>query len=65
LIDAVQLSNVLPGEIICIDIDKIPENKVADYSLHQFPTTNMLKELKDLSLIDIEIYVQSRLTLSP
>ncbi|MDA3790262.1 MAG: hydrogenase maturation protease [Desulfobacula sp.] len=56
LIDAVQHSNVLPGEIIRIDIDQIPENKVADYSLHQFPTINMLKELRDASVIDIEIY---------
>ncbi len=56
LIDAVQHSNVLPGEIIRIDIDQIPENKVADYSLHQFPTINMLKELRDASMIDIEIY---------
>ncbi|WP_299982972.1 hydrogenase maturation protease [Desulfobacula sp.] len=56
LIDAVQHSNALPGEVIRIDIDQIPENKKADYSLHQFPTTNMLKELKDSSLIDIEIY---------
>ncbi|WP_457552237.1 hydrogenase maturation protease [Desulfobacula sp.] len=56
LIDAVQHSNALPGEIIRIDVDQIPENKKADYSLHQFPTTNMLKELKDSALIDIKIY---------
>ncbi len=56
LIDAVQHSNVLPGEIIRIDIDQIPKNKKADYSLHQFPSINMLKELKDASIIDIEIY---------
>ncbi len=56
LIDAVQHSNALPGEIICIDIDQIPENKKADYSLHQFPSINMLRELKDASVIDIEIY---------
>jgi coenzyme F420 hydrogenase subunit delta len=56
LIDAVQHSNALPGDIITIDVDQIPENKVADYSLHQFPTTNMLKELRDSGLIDIKIY---------
>ena len=56
LIDAVQHSIAGPGDIITIDVDQIPENKVADYSLHQFPTTNMLKELKDSGLIDIKIY---------
>ena len=56
LIDAVHHSNALSGEILRIDIDQIPENKVADYSLHQFPTMNMLKELRDASVIDIEIY---------
>ncbi|MBU2455345.1 MAG: hydrogenase maturation protease, partial [Proteobacteria bacterium] len=56
LIDAIQYSNALPGDILCINIDQIPENKVADYSLHQFPAMNMLKELKELSLIDIQIY---------
>lgn len=56
LIDAVQQSNLLPGEIVCIDVDQIPENKKADYSLHQFPTINMLKELRDTSAIDIDIY---------
>jgi len=56
LIDAVQHSSALPGEIIRIDVDQIPENKKADYSLHQFPTTNMLKELKESSIMDIDIY---------
>ncbi len=56
LIDAVQHSSARPGDIIAIDVDQIPENKVADYSLHQFPTTNMLKELRDSGLIDIKIY---------
>ncbi len=56
LVDAVQHSNALPGEIIPIALDQIPENKVGDYSLHQFPTTNLLKELKDSSPMDIWAY---------
>lgn len=56
IIDAVQVSDALPGEIIRIDVDKIPGNKIADYSLHQFPTTNMLKELKDSCRTKIVIY---------
>ena len=56
IIDAVQVSHALPGEIIRIDVDGIPGNKIADYSLHQFPTTNMLKELKDCCRTKIVIY---------
>lgn len=56
LIDAVCHSNRLPGEIMGIDVDQIPKNKVCDYSLHQFPTMNMLKELQDASMINIQIY---------
>lgn len=57
LVDAVHHAGVLPGEILCINVDQIPEKKVADYSLHQFPTTNMLKELQASSRVDIQIYV--------
>jgi len=55
-IDAVQKTHTAPGEIIQINIDQIPANKVVDYSLHQFPTTNMLKQLQDSSPVDIRIY---------
>ena len=57
LVDAVRHSKISPGSIMRIDIDQIPENKVADYSLHQFPATNILKELNAATLIDIQIYV--------
>ncbi|MFA5903395.1 MAG: hydrogenase maturation protease [Desulfobacula sp.] len=56
IIDAVQVSHALPGEIIRIEVDGIPDNKIADYSLHQFPTTNMLQELKASCRMEIIIY---------
>ncbi len=56
VIDAIQYKKAMPGDIFHIDPDKIPHNKIADYSLHQFPTTNILKELKQSSSIDIQIY---------
>lgn len=56
IVDTVQQKEGVPGNIFSIDPDNIPENKTADYSLHQFPSTNILKELKLFSLIDIQIY---------
>ncbi len=44
-----------PGELFEIDIDDIPENKIDDFSMHQSPTSNLLKELKDLKSIEIKI----------
>ncbi len=35
----------------------IPEKKVSDFSLHQFPTVNMLAELKETSDLQVKIIV--------
>ncbi len=42
-----------PGEIFTIPIDNLPEKKIDDFSLHQLPTSNLLKELKDLCHIEV------------
>jgi len=44
-----------PGEIFEISIDEIPQKKIDDFSMHQLPTSNLLKELKDFCNIDITI----------
>jgi coenzyme F420 hydrogenase subunit delta len=46
-----------PGEVFEIGVDDISPQKTADFSLHQFPTVNMLKELKDYTQVDIHILV--------
>jgi coenzyme F420 hydrogenase subunit delta len=38
-------------------VEGIPLQKTHDFSLHQFPTVNMLQELKDHSPIDVKILV--------
>ncbi|MEJ2226507.1 MAG: hypothetical protein P8X49_15385 [Syntrophobacterales bacterium] len=43
--------------MIEISVDGIPAKKTADFSLHQFPTVNILKELKEEAAIDIHIVV--------
>ena len=54
IIDAFYIGKT-PGEVFEIDINDIPENKIDDFSMHQIPTSNLLKELKDLIKIDIKI----------
>ncbi len=35
----------------------IPEKKISDFSLHQFPTVNMLAELQETSGLQVKIIV--------
>jgi coenzyme F420 hydrogenase subunit delta len=47
VLDAVDKPGRRPGEVFEIPVDGIPEKKVSDYSFHQFPTTNLLKEIQE------------------
>ena len=44
-----------PGEIFIASIEDIPERKIHDFSVHQTPTINLLKELRDGCELDILI----------
>jgi len=55
ILDAVSQSDRHPGELFEIDVQDFPENKVNDYSLHQFPSVNLLRELKVLCGIQVKI----------
>jgi coenzyme F420 hydrogenase subunit delta len=57
IVDAVEYPDRKPGEVFEIPVEGIPEKKTSDFSLHQFPTVNMLHELKEHSQIDITILV--------
>jgi coenzyme F420 hydrogenase subunit delta len=57
IIDAVEYPDHKPGEVFEIPVEGIPDKKTSDFSLHQFPTVNMLQELKEHSQIDIKIIV--------
>ncbi len=54
IIDAVDAKRK-PGEIFRIDVEEIPQNKVDDFTLHGMPTCNLLRELKDLCHVEVEI----------
>lgn len=57
IVDAVEHPGRTPGEVFEIAVEDIPLKKTADFSLHQFPTVNLLKELKDHTGIEIAIVV--------
>jgi coenzyme F420 hydrogenase subunit delta len=57
VVDAVGYPDRQPGEVFEIPVEGIPETKVSDFSLHQFPTVNMLQELKEHSGMQVRIIV--------
>jgi coenzyme F420 hydrogenase subunit delta len=44
-----------PGEIFDLDVSDIPIKKIDDFSMHQMPTSNLLRELKELCSVDVKI----------
>jgi coenzyme F420 hydrogenase subunit delta len=57
IVDVTDSPGLAPGEIREIDIDQIRPEKISDFSLHQFPTTNMLKEIKEETPIEVRVLV--------
>jgi coenzyme F420 hydrogenase subunit delta len=57
IVDAVSFPDHRPGEVFEIPVASIPETKVNDFSLHQFPTVNMLAELQETGDLQVKILV--------
>ncbi|MDM8515408.1 hydrogenase maturation protease [Desulfobacterales bacterium HSG16] len=57
IVDAVDHQDRSPGEVFEISIDGISPAKIGDFSLHQFPTTNMLKEITTETSVNVRILV--------
>ena len=55
ILDAVDFEGRAPGEIFCIESSSIPAKKIHDFSLHQFPTVNLLQELEAHTSIRVTI----------
>jgi len=52
IIDAMDCG-LKPGELFSPDIDSFPKAKLDDFSLHQVPTSNLLRELRDLCGVEV------------
>ena len=55
IIDALDVGKI-PGEVFEIELEDIPEKKIDDFSMHQLPTSNLLKELKNQCKVYIKIF---------
>lgn len=47
VIDAVTVPDRRHGEIFTIDVTRVPKKKLADFSLHQCPSSNLLAQLAE------------------
>ena len=54
VIDAVDAGRP-PGDVFEIPLDDIPAVKVSDYSLHQAPTSNLLRQLRDHCAVEVVV----------
>jgi coenzyme F420 hydrogenase subunit delta len=54
IVDAVDCGR-RPGELFWLDIDALPTAKLDDFSMHQIPTSNLLRELRDLCGMEVLI----------
>lgn len=54
IIDAVDKGRK-PGEIFEITLDEIPKEKMDDFSMHQVPSSNLLKELQDFCSVKVRV----------
>ncbi len=57
IVDATTAHGRQPGEIFEIDVDHMDPKKINDFSLHMFPTVNLLKELTLNTDIEVKIVV--------
>jgi coenzyme F420 hydrogenase subunit delta len=55
ILDAVDFTDRVPGDVFLIDSSSIPAKKIHDFSLHQFPTVNLLHELEEHTGINVKI----------
>jgi len=55
ILDAVDFVGRQPGEVFEIVPSQIPAKKIHDFSLHQFPTVNLLQELAENTGISVRI----------
>jgi coenzyme F420 hydrogenase subunit delta len=55
ILDAVDFPDRSPGDVFSILPAQIPAKKIHDFSLHQFPTVNLLQELEQHTGIEVLI----------
>ncbi len=54
VVDAVDLGRT-PGEVFEIPLDRLPRVQVSEFSLHQAPTSNLLRELRQVGDVRVTV----------
>ena len=54
IVDAMD-KGLKPGELFRPAIDAVPLKKLDNFSIHQLPTSNLLRELRDLCGVEVEL----------
>jgi coenzyme F420 hydrogenase subunit delta len=55
VVDAMEREGRTPGEIFEVPLDELPKEKVDDFSFHQGPTSNLLRELRDFCGVEVVV----------
>jgi coenzyme F420 hydrogenase subunit delta len=56
IVDAVDWGHLI-GEVKSISVSELPVTKIDDFSLHQVPTSNVLRELQDQCQVKVNVVV--------
>ncbi|MDY6910253.1 MAG: hydrogenase maturation protease [Thermodesulfobacteriota bacterium] len=55
IVDAADQPGRRPGELFELDLDGIAPQKASDFSLHQYPSVNLLKELRSDAGVNVRV----------
>ncbi len=55
VVDAMDRPGREPGEVFEVPLDELTREKVDDFSFHQGPTSNLLRELRDVCGVEIVV----------
>jgi coenzyme F420 hydrogenase subunit delta len=55
IIDAARQDGRPPGELFELPVDEIASEKVNDFSVHHFPSLNLLKELSETADVEVRV----------
>lgn len=57
VVDAVSDTGRSPGTLMEMEVDRLPAAKATDFSLHQFPSVNLLRELQQQAGVAVRVLV--------
>jgi coenzyme F420 hydrogenase subunit delta len=55
IVDAMPCDGRQPGQVFEVPLDSLIKEKIDDFSFHQGPTSNLLKELRDICGVEVVI----------